>query len=103
MDACGLHAIDAADRAGQLALQCPQVIDVLDEGRRAERVGLVEDLVADRAALRQARLCELHAKTGNSVLGDHDDRAVALELIGDCLAFQVLDDRRAVLDRKIGE
>ena len=47
MHARGLHAVDAADRAGELAFQRPQVIDVLDEGRRAERVGFVEDLVAD--------------------------------------------------------
>ncbi len=79
------------------------MIDVLDKRRRAERVGLVENLVADPAAFRQARLRELHAQTGDLVLGHHDNRAVALDLIGNGLPFQVFDDRRAVVDREVGE
>ena len=49
-----LHAVDRADGARQLALQRAQIVDVLDEARGAERVGLVENLVADAAALGQA-------------------------------------------------
>ena len=52
-----------ADGAGQLALERAQMVDVLDEARGAECVGLVEDLVADAAALGQAALGELHAQS----------------------------------------
>jgi len=46
-----LDAIERPDGAGELALKRAQVIDVLDEAGGAERVGLVENLVADAAAL----------------------------------------------------
>ena len=68
MDAGGLDAVDAADGAGELALERAQMVDVLDEARGAERVGLVEDLVADAAALGQAALGELHAQPRDLVL-----------------------------------
>ena len=48
-----------ADGAGEFALQRAQMIDVLDEARGAERVGVVEDVVADAAALGQAALGKL--------------------------------------------
>ena len=103
MHARALHAVDAADGAGKLAFERAQVIDVLDEAGGAERVRLVEDLVADAAALGQAALGELHAQAGDLVLGHQHDGAVVLELVGDRLALQVLDDRGRVLDRQIGE
>ena len=62
MDARRLDAVDGADGAGQLALERAQMVDVLDEAGGAERVGLVEDLVADAAALGQAAFGELHAQ-----------------------------------------
>ena len=85
-------AVDGADGAGEFALQRAQMIDVLDEAGGAERVGFVEDLVADAAALGQAALGELHAQPGDLVLWHHDHGAVVAQLEGDRLAFQVLDD-----------
>ena len=98
MDPGGLDAVDGADGAGQFALQRAQMIDVLDEAGGAERVGFVEDLVADAAALGQAALGELHAQPGDLVLWHHDDGAVVAQFVGDRLAFQVLDDGGGVLD-----
>jgi hypothetical protein len=98
-----LHAIDAANGSGQFTFQCSQVIDVLDEGRCTERIGLVENLVADSAALGQSGFGKLHAQPGDLVLGHHDDGAVALELVGNGLPLQILDDRRAVVDREVGK
>ena len=98
-----LHAVDGADGAGQLALQRAQVIDVLHEARGAERVRLVENLVADAAALGQPALGELHAQARNLLPRHHDDGAVALDVVGNALTLEILDDRRGVLDRKIGE
>ena len=83
VDAGGLHAVEAADGAGELAFQGAQMVDVLHEGGGAERVRLVEDLVADAAALGQAAFGELHAQPRDLVFGHHDDGAVVLELIGD--------------------
>ena len=82
MDPGGLDAVDGADGAGQFALQRAQMIDVLDEAGGAERVGLVEDLVADAAALGQAALGELHAQPGDLVLGHQDHGAVVAQLVG---------------------
>ena len=92
-----------ADGAGQFAFERAQVVDVLDEAGGAERVGLVENLVADAAALGQAAFGELHAQPRHLVLRHQDDRAVVLELVGDALALQVLDDRGGVLDDEVGE
>ena len=99
MDPGGLDAVDGADGAGQFALQRAQMIDVLDEARGAEGVGLVEDLVADAAALGQAAFGELHAQPGDLVLRHHDDGAFVAHLEGDGLAFQILDDAGGVLER----
>ncbi len=98
-----LHPVDGADGAGQFAFERAQVIDVLDEAGRAERVGLVEDLVADAAALRQAGFGELHAQPRHLVLRHHQHRAVVAHLEGNALAFQVLDDRGGVFvaDRSV--
>ena len=98
MDAGGLDAVDGADGAGEFALQRAQMIDVLDEARGAERVGFVEDLVADAAALGQAALGELHAQPRDLVLRHHDHGAFVAQLEGNRLAFQVLDDAGGVLD-----
>ena len=51
--ACGDHAVDAADSARELAFERAQIIDILHETRRAQRVRLVENLVTDAAALGQ--------------------------------------------------
>ena len=72
MHARGLHPVDRPDGARKLAFERAQVIDVLHEGGGAERVGLVEDLVADAAALGQAALGELHAQARHLVVRHHD-------------------------------
>ena len=98
-----LDAVERPDGARQLSFERPQVVDVLDEARGAERIGLVEDLVAHAAALGQAALGELHAQPGDPVLGYQHDGAVVLEFVGDGLAVEVLDDRGRILERQIGE
>jgi hypothetical protein len=103
MDARGLDPVDRPDGAGQLALQRPQMIDVLDEARGAQGVRLVEDLIADAAALGQAAFGELHPQASDLVLRHHDDRALVAQLEGDALAFQVLDDGGGVLHAEVGE
>ena len=103
VDARRLDAVERLDGARELALERAQVIDVLHEAGGAERLRLVEDLVADAAALGQAVLGELHAQPGHPVLRHHDDRAVVAQLVGDHLPVELFDDRRAVLEREIGE
>ena len=92
----GLDAVDGADGAGELALQRAQMIDVLDKAGGAERVRLVEDLVADAAALGQAALGELHPQPGDLVLRHHDHGALVAKFEGDRLAIQILDDAGGV-------
>ena len=103
MDARALHTVDGPDGARELAFECAQMVDVLDEAGGAERVRLVEDLVADAAALGQAALGELHADAGHLVARHHHDGAVVLQLVGDALALEVLHDRSGILRRQIGE
>ena len=93
MDAGGLHPVECPDGAGEFALQRAQMVDVLNEARRAERVGLVEDLVADAAALRQPAFGEFHAQPGDPVPRHHDDGAVVPHLVGNHLPIELLDDR----------
>ncbi|MFK4581887.1 hypothetical protein ABIF83_005364 [Bradyrhizobium ottawaense] len=69
----------------------------------AERVRLVEHLVADAAALGQAALGELHPQARDLVLGHHDDAALVADLELDALAFQVLDNAGGILDAEVGE
>src|SRR6516165_12673102 len=103
MHPCRLDAVDGADGAGKFALQGAQVIDVLDEARGAERVGFVEDLVTDAAALGQASFGELHAQPRDLVLRHHDDGAVVADFEGNRLAFEVLDDGGRVLKAEVGK
>ena len=103
VDARGLHPVDRLDGARKLALERPQVIDVLNETGGAEGVGLVEDLVADAAALGQAGLGEAHPQPRHPVLRHHDDGPVIAQLVGDHLTVELLDDGGAVLHRQVGE
>ena len=103
MDAGGLDAVDGADGPGQFALQRTQMIDVLDEAGGAERVGFVEDLVADAAALGQAALGKLHAQPGDLVFRHHDDRAFVAQFERYRLALQVLDDPGRILGAEVGK
>ena len=103
MDAGGLDAVDGADGAGEFALQRAQMVDVLDEAGGAERVRLVEDLVADAAALGQVAFGELHAQPRHLVLRHHDHGAFVAQLEGDGLAFEVLDDQGGIIGVEVGE
>ena len=60
MDLGRLDHVIGGDRAFQLALHGPQFLDVEDELGLAQRVGLVEDLPADRPARRQPLLGQHH-------------------------------------------
>jgi hypothetical protein len=88
------HAVEAPDGARQFTLECAQIVDILDKARRAERVRLVENLVADAAAFGQAFAGERHAQPRHPVLGHHDGAAVVTQLVNDALPFQVLHDCR---------
>src|SRR4029077_16719573 len=74
-----------------------------DEARGAERVGFVEDLVTDAAALGQAAFGKLHAQPRDLVLWHHDDGAVVADFEGDRLAFEVLDDGGRVFEAEVGK
>src|ERR1700731_3335807 len=103
MDPGRLDAVDGANGTGKLALERAQMIDVLHEARGAERVGFVENLVANPAALGQAALGELHAQPRDLVLWHHDHGAVVAQLEGNGLAFQVLDDPGGILGAEVGK
>jgi hypothetical protein len=98
-----LHPIDGADGAGELTFERAQVVDVLDEAGGAERVGFVEDLVADAAAFRQPGLRKLHAQPRDPVLRHHHDCAVIAHLERNALALEVLDDGGRVFIGEVGE
>ena len=83
MDARALDPADRADGARQLALERAEMVDALDEARRGEGVALVEDLVADAAAGRQALAGKLHADAGEVLARDEDGLAVAAGLVAD--------------------
>ena len=103
MDPGRLDAVDGADGAGEFALKRAQMIDVLDEAGGAERVGFVENLVADAAALGQAGLGEVHAQPRDLVLRHHDHGAVVAQFVRNRLAFQVLDDAGGILGAEVGK
>ena len=103
MHARGLHPVERANGACELAFERAQVVDILHEAGRAERVRFVEDLVADAAALGQAALGKPHAQPRHAVLRDHDDATVVAQLVGNALALQLLHDRGGVLEGEIGK
>ena len=98
-----LDAVDAADGTGEFAFECAQVVDILNETRGAERVGLVENLIADAAALRQAALGEFHPQPRHTILRHHDDAAVVTQLVGNSFAIEFLYDRSRIAKRQVGK
>ncbi len=96
-----LNTVDGANGSGKLSLQGAEVVDILDEAGGAQRVGLVEDFIANPAALRQAGFGKLHPQAGHLVFRHHDDRTVIAELEGDGLTLKLLDDARGVLVAQI--
>jgi hypothetical protein len=91
VDARGADAVERADGAGELAFQRAELVDVLDEARGAEAVGLVEDLVADGAAARQAFPGEGEAELQHLVLRHQDLCAVAAQFVWHAHAVELLD------------
>ncbi len=103
MDARRLDRVERGDGAPKLAFERAHLIDVLDETRRAEGVALVEDLVADGAAVRQSVVGDEHPDPRHLIDRNHDRRAVALELIGHGHGVEFLDDLAAVLGVEVAE
>ena len=96
MDARRADLVDRADGARQLALEGADLVDLLHEVGGAERVGPVEDLVADRAARGDAFGGEGETQPRHLVLRHVDLRTVAAQLVGDALGIHALDDLAAV-------
>ena len=88
--------MDRADGARQFALEGADLVDLLHEVGGAERVGAIEDLVADRAARRNAFGGQRQAQLRDLVLRHIDLRAVAAQLVGHALGIHALDDLAAV-------
>ncbi len=89
VDSCGVYFLYLGYCPGELALQSPLVIDLLDEVGHSEG-GLVEYLEADPAALRQPFPGKLHPGLVDLVGRDADGRAV--DLIGDLFFLELFDD-----------
>ncbi len=102
MDARRGDTLDGLDGAGELALQRPQLVDVLHEGGGAEGVGLVEDLVAD-AGGGQVVARQLHAQLGDLVGRHGDGAAVALGFVGHVHGVELGGDGGGIARLKAGE
>ena len=103
MHARVLDAVERADGTLELAFERAHRIDVLHEAGGAERVRLVENLVADAAALGQAALSELHPQPGDAILGHQNHVAVVAQLVRNSFAVELFDDRGGVVERQVGE
>ena len=98
MDPRGAHVGQRADGARELPFQGPAKIDVGQEVGGAEGAGVIEDLVADRAAARQAVFGQRHAQAQRLVGGHHHGLAVALQTVGHAHGFEPADDLGAVVE-----
>ena len=98
VNARGFDAGERADRARELALQRAAQIDVGEEVGGAERARVIEDLVADRAASRQAFLGQRHAQAQRLVGRHHHGLAVALQTVGHAQRLEAADDLGAVVE-----
>ena len=91
----GHDGIERANGARKFALDGAKAIDVLHEGGGPERIGLVENLVAD-AGGQESIGGELHADFGHLVRRNEDRAAVALLLIGYVQCVELGNHRRGV-------
>jgi hypothetical protein len=89
---------ERGDGAREFAFECPAQIDVGQEFGRAERTGLIEDLVADRAAAGQVVLGQRHAQAQRLVPRHQDRAAVALEPERHVHGLEPADDLGAVVE-----
>ena len=78
-----MHHVIRADGAFELAFHRPDFLDVQDELRFAQSIGLVEDLPADRAAGGQALLGQHHPGFFDLFTVDEHGRTAAFERVGD--------------------
>lgn len=97
-----LDAREIADGAGQFPFQRAQMVDVLYEIRRGEGIALVEDLVADAAAGRQALAGEIHAQPADIALGHENRLPVIARLVADAAQIKVAQDGGGILKRQVG-
>jgi hypothetical protein len=98
-----LHPVDRPDRPGQFALEGAEVIEVLDEGGRAQAVGPVEQLVAERAAARDALLGHGEAQPEGLVLRNEDLRAVRAQLERHLHLLELRHDAARIVDVEVAE
>ena len=103
MDLGRLDHVIGADRAFQLALHGPQFLDVENELGLAQRVGLVENLPADRAPGGQALLGQHHPGVFDLGGVDENGRTTALERIGNAGGVELAADFGGFLEIKTGE
>ena len=94
-----LNSLNPFDRARDLAFEGALIGDLLLEIGRAELL-LVEDLVADVAAVRQAVLGERDPRGRLLALLDHDDCAAVTQLVRDARALERLGDLAALARRE---
>ncbi len=98
MDPAGLDAGEGGDGAGEFALQRSDIVDILNEAGGAQRILLIEDLVADLTARRQAVFGKRHAHRGDLVARHEDGVTIAADFVGDVLGLQLGDDGSRVFE-----
>ena len=101
VDPAAVDLRNAADGAGELALQGPLVVHVLGKFAQAE-LGVVEDLEADAAALRQPLGGELHADFVQRLGRDQDAFAVRADPVGDLLLLEPSHNGARILRIQVG-
>jgi hypothetical protein len=95
------HPTYGTDGARQLALQRPRFIDPLLELGGAQRIGAVEDFVADGAAGRQPLFRQQHTGLWHLIGGYHDSGARRFKAIRDMAMVKLIDDLRRIAQIEI--
>jgi len=101
VDPAAVDLCNAADGAGELALQGPLVVHVLGKFAQAE-LGVVEDLEADTAALRQPLGGELHADFVQRLGRDQDASSVRADPEGNLLLLELSHNGARILRIQVG-
>ena len=103
IDPSRTHAAQRPDRARQLAFDRPLQVDVAEKIASRERVGPVEQLVADRPADRHALFRQGHAQPQRIAGRHHDGIATRAQAIGDGHGLQPTDQFLRVGQRQAGK
>jgi hypothetical protein len=98
----GADPLEGLQRLGQLALERPLVLHLLLELAGGDAL-LVEQRVPGVGARRQALAAHRQPQVVDRVVGHHDRRAAVGELVGDAGRVELVDDRRRVGRREVGE